>query len=257
MNFQKTWLYPLVAFALIGGVPARAADDTAIYSSNNSTRPVGPFSGGAEVNLSLATGNTDIQTYGAAAFMDYKGETLTTRLKAGFMQNHTDDAIRARRVDASLRTGFNITNNVDFFGLGTYMQNPFKGIGSQVMLTPGLGIYAVNSDAASLRVEGGLGYMWETFTPALYGDRSFTLGTAGLGLRFKLSDVADLTDDFSWIIPFVQSTDWRMNNTAAVTTAVSQHFSLKVSYTVEYRHVPVAAHKTTDTFTTAAVVLKI
>ncbi len=246
-------LVTLLATSLLTTLPASAADEMAI----NDTKETAPFSGGAEANVNLSTGNTDIKTFGASAFMDYRAEVLNTRVKAGYMQNNTDHIQRARRIDGSVRTGLNITNNVDFFGLGTYMQNPFKGINSQVLVTPGIGLYAINTPEISIRAEGGVGYMWETYNPSLITNRSFITGTAGAGMRFKLSDVADLSDDFAYIAPLNKTEDWRMNNVAALTTALSKHFALKVAYTVEHRHLPVFFRVQNDTFTTASLVFKL
>lgn len=249
--------YSLAALAALSLASTNVKADDAYTLTSSDSKDVGPFSGGAEVNMNLTSGNTDIKNYGASAFMDYKGETMNTRFKAGFMRNTTDTIERSRRIDSSLRTGFNITNNVDFFAMGSYMQNRFQGIDMEFMATPGIGIYAVNTEAASIRVEGGIGYMWENYNPAILGKHDFTVGNAGLGLRLKLSDVADITDDFLYILPVKDSDDWRIKNVAAITSSISKHFALKVAYTIEKRNVPVLLRDSTDTYTTAAVVIKL
>lgn len=254
---MKLAKYSLAALAALSLASMNVKADDAYTLSSSDSKDVGPFSGGAEVNLNLTSGNTDIKNYGASAFMDYRGETLNTRLKAGFMRNTTSGIERSRRIDSSLRTGFNISNNVDLFGMGSYMQNRFQGIDMQFMATPGIGIYAVNTEAASIRVEGGIGYMWENYYPSVLGKRDFTIGNAGLGLRLKLSDVADLTDDFLYVIPLKDSDDWRIKNVAAITSAVTKHLALKVSYTLEKRNLPVLGRDDMDTYTTAALVVKL
>jgi putative salt-induced outer membrane protein YdiY len=173
------------------------------------------------------------------------------------MRNRADGIDRARRITGALRTGVNITNNVDFFALGTYMQNRFRGIEHQYMVTPGLGIYPINTDQISVRFEGAAGWMKEEYTLAPFmADRNFTVGTAGLGMRFKLTDVADLTNDFLYIIPITDSDDWRINNTAGIVTAMSSVMSLKLAHITEYRKLPVPGFKATDNTTTAGVVFK-
>ncbi len=216
----------------------------------------GGWGGGAEINANITSGNTDIQTVGASAEVDFKAMPWTTSVKAGFMRNRTDGIDRARRITGALRTGTNITNNVDFFALGTYMQNRFRGIEHQYMVTPGIGIYPINSDQISIRFEGGLGWMKEEYTIAPAAMRNFTVGTVGLGMRFKLTDVADLTNDLLYILPISNSDDWRLNNTAGIVTAMSNTVSLKVAHIVEYRKLPVPGFHATDNTTTAGVILK-
>ena len=265
---SQNLLLSLVAVSALLSVAAQAQDRPYSMTANTteddcqkacvaSKEHTSPFSGGGSVNLDLNTGNTNVRTYGATAFMDYKAEVLNTRLNAGFMQNLTDDIEKVRRIDGSLRTGFNVINNIDFFGLGTYMQNRFKGIESQVTVGPGIGIYLVNNADVSVRVEGSPGFMWESYNPTFIADRSFMIGTAGAGMRFKLSDVADISDNFSYIVPFATTSDWRINNVAAITSSLTKHMALKLSYTVEYRNTPVYLRQYTDSFTTAAVVVKL
>ncbi len=239
----------VLSIALLHSLPT-LADDSA-------TTNTGPFSGGAEANLNLTTGNTDIKTYGASLFADYRAEVLTTRAKANFMQNKTGDVERAKRLGASIRTGLNITQNVDFFALGTFMHDNFTGVDRQWMVTPGLGIYAVNTPEASIRFEFGMGWMSEKYYSTFLADRSFTVATGGLGIRLKLSDVADFTDDAIYIYPIKETDDWRINNVAAVTSAITQHVALKLSYTVEHRNIPVFLRNKDDTFTTASIVVKL
>jgi putative salt-induced outer membrane protein YdiY len=216
----------------------------------------GGWGGGAEFNANISKGNTNIETLGAAAEIDYKAAPLNTSLKGDYMRNRTDEVERARRIGAALRTGFNITNNVDFFALGTFMQDRFRGIEHAWMVTPGLGIYVVNNDMFSMRLEGALGYMTEEYYPFTDTHSDFLVGTAGTGIRIKLTDVADLTDDFLWIDHLSEGRDWRLQNTAAISSRMSKVLSLKISQNTLYRKIPVAFHQQTDNYTSAAIVLK-
>lgn len=247
--------YTLIALALTAMISSSAFADYDSFGKDK--EQTGPFSGGAEANLNMSTGNTDIKTFGASLFGDYKSEVWTTRAKFNYMRNVTDAAERALRYSGSLRLGANVTNNLDFFALGTYMNNKFVGIDDQWMVTPGLSAYAVNNDEVSIRFEVGAGWMKENyFAPSFAADRSFSVGTGGVGLRFKLSDVADITDDAVYILPFSTTDDWRINNVAALTTAVTKVVALKLSYTIERRNIAVGLRQNTDTYSMASVVVK-
>jgi putative salt-induced outer membrane protein YdiY len=244
------FLSALTVLSIGASLPALAVEGDS--SSNTS-----PFSGGAEGNLNLTTGNTDIKTYGATLFADYRAEVLTTRAKVNFMQNQTDGTERAKRLGASLRTGMNVTSNLDFFALGTFMHDNFSGIDRQWMVTPGLGIYAVNVPEASIRFEFGMGWLSEKYYTVFLGDRSLTVATGGVGIRLKLSNVADFTDDAIYIYPIKDTNDWRINNVAAITSAITEHVALKLSYTAEHRNLAIFLRDRNDTFTTASIVVKL
>ena len=85
---------------------------------------------------------------------------------------------------------------------------------------------------------------------------AFAVGTAGMGVRIKLSDVADLTDDILWVDHLSEGSDGRIVNTAAITSRMTKVLSLKVAQNTLYRHIPVLGRNSTDNYTTAAVVLK-
>jgi hypothetical protein len=69
--------------------------------------------------------------------------------------------------------------------------------------------------------------------------------------------VADFTNDAIYIYPIKDTDDWRINNIAAITSAITQHVALKLSYTVEHRNVAVFLRNKDDTFTTASIVVKL
>jgi|GEM_PF-2059232 len=242
-------------FALIS-VGAHAAEDTTLNTPSSDHSDQNGWGGGAEMNANISKGNTNIETLGAAAEVDFKAVPFNTSLKGSYMRNRTDNIERARMIHGSLRTGFNITNNLDFFALGSFMQDRFRGIEHEWMATPGLGIYAVNSDMLSIRFEGGAGFLNEEYFPFTDTSRTFGVGTAGMGFRLKISDTADLTDDILWVDPFNDGSDWRINNVGAISSRMTKVLSLKVSQNTLYRKHAVASHNGTDNYTTAAIVLK-
>ncbi len=253
-NFPFSRVLPLALSSVILAVGTARAEDS--YTTSAAGREDRVWSGGAEANANITTGNTDIESIGASVNVDYKPKPWTIGLKGGFMRNSTDDVERAKTVNAQLRSGMNITNNVDFFAMGTYLHNRFQGIDEQWMALPGLGIYAVNSDFVAIRFEGGIGFMKEIYSVPL-ADRSLTVGAAGVGLKFKVSETADFTTDAMWISPLKDSDDWRVTNVAAITTRMTEILSLKLAHNLQYRAQPVLGiFRPTDQMMTAAIVAK-
>lgn len=225
-------------FALIATTSILATSTMAEEYRPTSTAEDRVWSGGAEVNANITTGNTDIQTIGGSLNVDYKPKPWTLGAKASFLRNTTDNVERAHAITGLVRAGANITNNVDFFAIGTALHNRYQGIELQWMAMPGVGIYAVNTDFISIRVEGGIGYMNENYTIGRVDD-NFTVGGAGMGLKFKISGTTDFTTDAMWIVPLSESDDWRVTNVAAITTRMTEILSLKLAHNLQYRDLPV------------------
>jgi len=246
-----------IALPLISLLPfAALADefDTTTPTTDHSDQ--NGWTGGAEFNANISKGNTNIETLGAAGQVTFKAMPYTTTAKASYMRNRTDEVERARHIDASLRTGFNVANNLDFFALGAFMQDRFRGIEHQWLVTPGLGGYLVNNDAFSARLEVGAGFLNEEYYPFMNSELNTSVWTGGLGLMIKISENADITDDALFVDRFNETGDYRIMNVGAINAHMTKLLSLKVSQTTAYRHYAVALHKATDNYTTAAIVLK-
>ncbi|MBC7691411.1 MAG: DUF481 domain-containing protein [Methylotenera sp.] len=213
-----------------------------------------PFSGGAEINADLTNGNVKIQTIGGAADVTLRTMPLTTKAKIGYLRNKTDDRERARTIYGNLRTGLNLANAVDYFAQGNYFQNKFSGVLNQYEVDTGLGFYPINTETVSFHVEGGLGYLSEDLT--FPRKNSFLLIRPGAGLTLKLSDVADLNLDGSFIHSFRNNDDWRIMATGGLTSKITQFLSLKLSHNITKRNVAVPTFVKTDNATLASLVLK-
>ena len=236
---------------------AAFVDEVVKDSNSSSSTTTSPWSGGAEVSFNDTSGNVHIQTLGAAGRVTLRSEPLTTSLKAGFLRNSTEHVERLRNLFGNLRTGMNLANNIDVFAQGNYLQNRFSGIDRQWLGTVGLGIYAWNAEASHLRFEGGFGYMNEGYIPPTDANRaSFLVGTAGANLGFKLSEVADFENDLLFIENFKTSKDWRVQNIASLSSAITSFMSLKVSYNLTKRNRAVTGFEGFDSATSGALVFK-
>ncbi len=219
--------------------------------------PAGPppvWSGKAEASYVSTSGNTSVQTIGAGVEVDYKKDIWDGLAKGAFVQGKTDGATTARTIAAELRGGRHFTPRFELFAQGDYFKNEFAGIEHRISGVGGAAYSAVQTPAQELKLQAGVGYTKETRVNG--GDRSFATGLAGFLYKIKLSSTADLSDEFSYVESFKDSSDWRIANAFSVSVAINKVFSLKASHTLAYLNEPVPGFGKTDTITSVALVAK-
>lgn len=219
--------------------------------------PAGPppvWSGKAEASYVSTTGNTDVQTIGAGLEVDYKKDVWDGLAKGTFVQGKTDGETTARSIAGELRGGRHLTERFELFAQGDYFKNEFAGIEHRLSGIAGGAYSVVKTDAQELKLQAGAGYTKEDRLDG--GNKSFGTGEAGLLYKLKLSATTDLSEEFSYVESFKDSSDWRVTNTFSVSVAINTIFSLKASHNLAYLNEPVPGFGKTDTITSVALVAK-
>ena len=219
--------------------------------------PAGPppvWSGKAEASFVSTTGNTSVQTIGAGLEVDYKKDVWDGLAKGAFVQGKTNGATTARTIAGELRAGRHLSPRFELFAQGDYFKNEFAGIEHRISGVGGAAYSVVQTPAQELKLQAGAGYTKES--RLVGGDRSFATGQAGLLYKIKLSSTTDLSEEFSYVESFKDSSDWRIANAFSVSVAINKVFSLKASHTLAYLNEPVPGFGKTDTITTVALVAK-
>ena len=81
----------------------------------------------------------------------------------------------------------------------------------------------------------------------------FPAARFGAGYRRNFSEKAYFQDAFEYIPNLDETTDYRINNEAAIVAPLSTFVALKFSYIIRFDNLPPAAFKKTDTFFTSGV----
>jgi putative salt-induced outer membrane protein len=219
--------------------------------------PVPPppvWSGKAEASYVSTTGNTDVQTIGAGLEIDYKKDVWNGLAKGTFVQGKTNGETTARTIAGELRGARNLSPRFELFVQGDYFKNEFAGIDRRLSGEGGAAYSVVKTPAQELKFQAGVGYTKED---RLVGEnKSFVSGQAGLLYKIKVSSTTDLSEEFSYVESFKDSSDWRIANTFSVTVAINKTFSLKASHNLAYLNEPVPGFGKTDTITSVALVAK-
>ena len=208
----------------------------------------------AELSLVSTGGNTDTQTLGLGASVVFRPAKWTTEARTAFVRSETNDIETAKSFIADFRESYALSTRVELFGRYGYLADPFAGIDRRSTIDGGAGYKLLLGPVHTLRVDAGLGYTVEN--RAVGEDQSFALANFGTAYKWQISKTADVTDSAIFTASLEEGDAWRFGNAFALTAALTQVFSLKLSHDVKVNNSPVAGFEKTDRITSVALVAK-
>ncbi|HUL72282.1 MAG TPA: DUF481 domain-containing protein [Vicinamibacterales bacterium] len=200
------------------------------------------------------TGNSSTSTLSLAGDDIARSAPWLVRNRIAFVRNESGGALTAQSFLYAFRTERTLRPRLSAFGEYDYFRDRFSGVANRNTILGGVTYVLLDHSRQHLSVDGALGYLNED---RLAGD-DVSSGTFATGALYdwKISATASLTDEARFTSAFDQASNWRAHNIASVTARLTGLFSLKVSYTVRYQHLPPPGFKTTDTTTAIALVAK-
>jgi putative salt-induced outer membrane protein len=208
----------------------------------------------AELSLVSTGGNTDTQTLGLGASMAFRPGRWTTEARTAFVRSETNDIETAKSFVADVRESYALSTRVELFGRYGHLADPFAGIDRRSTVDGGAGYKLLLGPVHTFRADAGLGYTHEN--RAVGEDQSFTLANFGAAYKWQISKTADVTDSAIFTASLDDGDAWRFGNAFAVTAALTQVLSLKLSHDVKVNNSPVAGFERTDRLTSVALVAK-
>ena len=199
------------------------------------------------------SGNASTNTFGIRFETVHRPESWLIRQRLSFVRNESEGELTAEAFSYTPRVEKVLNARMSVFGEYQYFRDEFAGVDNRNAVNAGLAIKLVTQDRQTLSADVGLGYLNEQ---RLAGDDvSSGVYSAGTAYTLKISDTADLTDDFAFVGTFDRAEDWRIAHTIAVTAKLTEIFSLKASNNIRYANFPPPGFKTTDSVTSVALVL--
>jgi putative salt-induced outer membrane protein len=217
-------------------------------------KPPPLWSGKAEVSYVATSGNSDTKTLGAAGEAEYQPLPWSAKAKIEFVRAEANGVVNARSFAGLLRGARKLSDRLETYAQGAYVENTFAGIDHRVAGEGGLAYLLFTSGPHTIKVEGGVGYTKEDRTNG--DDRSFGTARAGLLYKWKLSKTAEFSEEASFTEDLKESRDWRFANAVSLTAGVTTVLSVKLSHALVTLNEPVPGKKKTDTITSAALVAK-
>ena len=200
------------------------------------------------------SGNTDTSTLGLDFTLDRKPEPWGFEFAA--RGNRADDKgeTTAENYLVSARAVRKLSTRWEAFGGLAWARDPFAGFDSQTVAMAGATYIAVESKRHLLTLDAGLAYTWEDRVPPAE-DVDFAGGLLGLGWEWKLGANSKLTERFVFHPNFDDTDDWRLMSMTAIESAINDWLALRLGFDLRYRNQPIDDADSTDTTSTASVVI--
>ncbi len=209
----------------------------------------------AELSYVQTGGNTDILTFSGNNLVKYKfSENWKGSWKVGLLYGKTDGVKNAERYNSDLRMDYNVSDVLYYYAKGGWLKDEFAGIRRRLYLGPGAGYNLLTGDRNFLSVEAGLNYAKEKYTDNT--DENFMEGRFQGKYEYVFNKKTKFDQDIEYLHNFKDSGKFRINTLTGLTTRLTDMFSLKVSYEMNFQNEPNpdTLKKTDTTFSVALVV---
>ena len=249
----KSWLLPIW---LAGAAVAAAQTPDCPCPTTPPPPPI--WFGKVDFSFLSTSGNTDTTSIGGALELNYNPKPWLFTLKAAYLHASSNGETTAESFVAGLKAARDLTDHVDVFVSGGYLQNKFSGIQNLFNFDGGAGYKLLNTPSQFLRVEGAFGYTTEQdiIASVVVPYRNYANVRGALAYKWQLTKSAAFTNDFAYLMDLSNTANWFITEKAAITVDISKIFALQASWTLLFRNQPVIGFGKTDTATAVALVGK-
>ncbi len=134
-----------------------------------------------------------------------------------------------------------------------WAKDTFAGLDSRIYGGPGMGYKILPGPQHFLSTEAGLNYVTEQYTNNTKAD--FIAGRFFGKYEFAFNETSKFAQSLEYLHNFSDSHDYNITSETTVSSALNSNYSLKVSYSFKYDHMPVPASlDDTDTLLATALV---
>lgn len=230
--------------ALADVVPAASADAPMAVKRWKDT---------GELSAVSTNGNSKTTTTSAKNTFDYRRDLLGLELVGGGLGSKSKGQVTAEQYNASEKGTYNITPRNFFYEKFGWDKNRFAGIQNRYDASVGAGRELLALPADKIVGELGVGYINEERINQPRND--FASGRAYAKYTHVFSPTANFSQDAEYLANFEDTDDYRLNTETALTTTVSTHVSLKVSYVWKRLNKPAPGVAKDDTIAAAALLI--
>jgi putative salt-induced outer membrane protein len=207
-----------------------------------------------ELSLISTGGNTDTQTLGAGAGFIWRPGQWTTRTRAAYIRNSTQDVLTAESFVAEVRQARVLSPRADVFARAEYLVDRFSGIDHRTTVDGGLGWLVFDDGQRSLKTDGALGVTSES---RLQGEDLTFASASGIALfKWQFSPTAAVIEQASLSTDVSDVGNWRLHNGLNLTVTINRILAARVGHELKRLNRPVPGFKRTDTTLSAALVAK-
>jgi putative salt-induced outer membrane protein len=132
------------------------------------------------------------------------------------------------------------------------LRDVFAGVDQRSTIAGGVAYKLIPGPPHRLTIDGGLGFQHESRVDE--ESENVAIATAGVAYAWEITETSRLAEDFRYVQGLNSLDNWKLDQSIALTAAISSAFSLKVANIVRYANVPVPGFESTDTITSVALV---
>jgi len=204
------------------------------------------WSGGGELGLVFARGNTDTETLNGSLELVYVGGKWRNESKFTFLRSETDGDIDASRFVGANETHYELSPASYVIGTARYDRDKFSSFEFQASVSIGFGRKLIDTERQALSVEFGPGVR-HSEVRATGQTETDLIGRGSLDYRRAVSETAELTN-----LALVEtgSSNTFVENETALDVAINDTLSLKTAFSVRHNTDVEAGREKTDFLTT-------
>jgi putative salt-induced outer membrane protein len=209
----------------------------------------------AELSYVQTGGNTEVLTFSGNNSLTYRfSEKWKGTWDVGLLYGKTDGEKNAERYFTDLRLDYEVSEKLYYYALGGWLQDEFAGIDKRLYLGPGAGYNIWTGEKHYLSIEGGLDYAQEDYTDGT--DSSFMEGRLLGNYEYIFNPKTKFSQTAEYLHNFDDADKFRINTVTKLTTQLTDMFSLKVTYEINYQNEPSPETlENTDTLFSVALVV--
>ena len=209
----------------------------------------------AELSFVDTGGNTETTSLSAKNQLKYKfTEKLSGTWKLAILYGEKDGEKSAERYSTELRTDYLFTKRLYIAVMGGWEKNKFEDIDARYSLGPALGYKFLLGPVHFLNFEAGFNYVIEKYIDET--DDNFLKGRAFGEYNYAFSKKNKFKQTLETLFDLEDANNYDVNSETSLITSISDQFSLKTSYVIEYDNEPASDDiEKTDTFLSVTLVV--
>ncbi|WP_200764019.1 DUF481 domain-containing protein [Nitrosophilus alvini] len=197
-----------------------------------------------ELSYIQTSGNTDTKSFGLdfSAEKSWKPHKVTLDVDAYYAENDGDVSKNVWKSEINYYYFFN--DDLEFDYLLGYKKDRFSGFDYQMYTGPGLKYRALNLPKHTLFLSGNVLYSVDKIKEA--GTDSYASWRAGLDYEYRIVENLKFKEEANIRSQFSDLKNYFVYSKSSIESKINDHFSLGVSYKIDYKNTPPEGKKKSD-----------
>ncbi|MBT8338416.1 MAG: DUF481 domain-containing protein [Desulfatitalea sp.] len=211
----------------------------------------------AALSFVQTSGNTEVTTFAAKNDLTYKvSDQWTGKWFVSLLHGETDGVKSAERYATDVKIDYAFSDRLYIYGLAAWLQDKFAGFDHRTYVGPGAGYHFLDGPRHFLNGELGANYADEAYTDG--SNQDFVEGRAFGRYACAFNESVELSQQVEYLHGFNDTEQFKLNATTALTSKLSDRFSVKATYEIRYDNRPTPdTLEQTDALLSIALVVKI